>query len=86
MFIEFTKGLNFTVTRLDSVDAICKGKEIPRNNAKLYDKCAQISCSYVFPLRGKIPKFLLLVFFNINSNLGGMKTQRVRGLHTVTVI
>lgn len=73
MFIEFTKGLTLTVTRLDSVNAICKGKEILRNNAKLYDKCAQISCSYIFPLRGKIRTFLLLPF-NINFNLRGMIT------------
>lgn len=39
MFIEFIKGLNFMVIRFDSVDVICKGKEILRNNVKFYDKC-----------------------------------------------
>ena len=85
MFIEFTKGLNLTVTTLDSVDAICKGKEILRNNAKFCDKCAQIFCSYIFSLRGKIPTFLL-ISFDININLRGMIAQRVRGPETIAVI
>lgn len=41
MFSEFTERLNFTVTRLDSVDTICKRKEMKTSSIENY-RCAHM--------------------------------------------